>query len=304
VPAQSSPNALRLFSDAIAALAQALAPAVVQVQGRYRPATGVVFAPERVLTTAHSIDWQNGLAVRTDDGRQLPATCAGDDGAADIAVLKVPGLDAAPLTPAADPPRTGQLAVLAGRSWRGDLRLRLTTPGGISGSVVTITGARLAGLISLPLGVHPGFSGSALVLPDGSFGGLATAGLVRGNALALPAHVAVGIARVLDERGSIRRGFLGVTTQPVRLMPRQRGSLAQQSGLMVMGVAADSPADAAGLLAGDILVAFDGAAVESPEDLLDQLGPDRVDTEAEVQLLRGAALERRRVTVAGRPRRR
>ena len=303
VPSTPILDPLTQFSTALAALTARVAPAIVQVHGRNRPATGVVFAPERVLTTAHSIEWQEGVAVRADDGARLAATCAGEDAAADLAVLRVSGLTATPLPVSDVPPGTGQLAVLAGRSWRGDLRLRLTTPGMVSGAVPTITGARMTGLVSLPVGIHPGFSGSALVMPDGRLGGLATTGLVRGNALALPADVVLRIARVLDERGSIRRGFLGVTTQPVRLMPRQRGSLPQQAGLLVMAVAADSPAEAAGLFAGDIVVAFDGAAVESPEDLLDRLGPDRVDTEAELQLLRGSTLERRRVSIGGRPRR-
>jgi S1-C subfamily serine protease len=157
-------------------------------------------------------------------------------------------------------------------------------------------------LIGLPLAVHPGFSGSALVTTDGRFGGLATAGLVRGSALALRAALVVDTARALDAHGSIHRGFLGVMTQPVRLMARQRGSLTQESGLLVLGVEADSPADVAGLFAGDILVAFDGSAVQSPDDLLDRLGPDRVDTEADLQLLRGSTLERRRVRIAGRRR--
>ena len=294
---------LTQLSGALEALTARAAPAIVQVHGRDRPATGVVFAPERVLTTAHSIEWQDGVAVRADDGTRFAATCAGEDAAGDIAVLRVPGLTATPLPVSEAPPRTGQLVILAGRSWRGDLRLRLTTPGMVSGTVRTMTGARMTGLVSLPVGVHPGFSGSALLMPDGSLGGLATAGLVRGTALTLPADAVLRVARVLDERGSIRRGFLGVTTQPVRLVPRHRGSLPQHGGLLVMAVAAESPADAAGLFAGDIIVAFDGAAVESPEDLLDRLGPDRVDTEAELQLLRGSTLERRRVRIAGRPRR-
>lgn len=294
---------LTLLSESLAALTARVSSAIVQVRGRSRPATGVVFAPERVVTTAHSVEWHDGVAVRGHDGALLAATLSGDDAAADLAVLRVPGLAAEPLPLADAAFRTGQLAVLASRSWRGDLRIRLTTPGPVSGTVSTVTGARIGGLIGLPLGVHPGFSGSALLTADGRLGGLATAGLVRGSALALPAALVVETARALDERGSIHRGFLGVMTQPVRLMARQRGSLTQESGLLVLGVEADSPADIAGLFAGDILVAFDGSAVQSPDDLLDRLGPERVDTEADLQLLRGSRLENRRVRIAGRRRR-
>ena len=299
-PAQ---DPLTLLSESLAALTARVSSAIVQVRARSRPATGVVFAQERVVTTAHSVEWHDGLAVRGNDGEWLAATLAGEDGAADVAVLRVPGLAAEPLTLADAAPRTGELAVLASRSWRGDLRIRLTTPGTVSGTVSTATGARIGKLISLPLDVHPGFSGSALLTTDGRLNGMATAGLVRGSALALPATIVVDTARALDERGSIHRGFLGVMTQPVRLMPRQRGSLTQEAGLLVVGVEGDSPADTAGLFAGDILVAFDGTAVESPDDLLDRLGPERVDTDADLQLLRGSTLESRRVRIAGRRRR-
>ena len=80
------------------------------------------------------------------------------------------------------------------------------------------------------------------------------------------------------EHGSLKRGYLGLAGQPVALPESQRGADGREQALLVVGVTNGSPAAAAGVLVGDVLVEFDGHAVESPEDLLDLLLGDRVGT--------------------------
>jgi S1-C subfamily serine protease len=150
-------------------------------------------------------------------------------------------------------------------------------------------------LLSLDVGPYPGFSGSAIVLPDGGLGGLATAGIFRGQGLGVPAATLQQSIDTLERHGGIKRGYLGVTSQPVRLPSRQRAGAAE-SGLLVLGVAPDSPADAAGLLVGDILIGFDGHDVNDPETLLALLTAERVGRDVPIAVVRGGTAQQ--VTVA------
>src|SRR5205085_12119241 len=102
---------LSTFSNQLADAVSAAAPAVVQVQGRRRPASGLVYANDVVLTTVRALGREDGLHVRRADGHTLEAELAGWDPTTSLAVLRVPGLDIAPLAPAAASPRVGHLAL-------------------------------------------------------------------------------------------------------------------------------------------------------------------------------------------------
>ena len=103
------------------------------------------------------------------------------------------------------------------------------------------------------------------------------------------------------EHGSLKRGYLGIAGQPVVLPEQQRGALNREDGLLVVAVTSGSPAAAAGLLVGDIVLEFDGRAVHSPEDLLDLLLGDRVGRAVSLRLVRGSSALDLTVTVGERP---
>src|SRR5258708_13296013 len=95
-------DVLSALSNQMADAVARVRPALVLVNGRQRqPASGIVFAPEQVLTADHVIDREEDLTIETDDGRSLPAQLAGRDPGSDLALLKVAGL---PVQPAAVPP--------------------------------------------------------------------------------------------------------------------------------------------------------------------------------------------------------
>jgi S1-C subfamily serine protease len=289
------------LSRELADAAAAAARSIVQVRGRPRgPASGVVIGPERVVTTSHSVEWEEGLSVVTHDGAELQAAPLGHARGLDLVLLKVSGLDAPPMSLAADVARPGELVLVAGRSWRGHLSIRLSAIGSVAGPLQTRDGTKIDEVLSLNASPYPGFSGSALVGGDGYVAGIATAGLLRGAALAVPGTAVSSTISAIEQHGGIRRGFLGVTSQPVRLPARQRGTPAREQGLVVVGVAADSPADRAGLLVGDIMVEAAGTPLASPEDLLGLLGPERVGHSLDLLVLRGAAGQTVRVTVGER----
>jgi len=292
-----------LFADLSFACRDAAAgldASVVQIQGRPRhPATALVAAPERLVTTSHSVEWDE-IAVRHPRG-SLTATVAGRDLATDLVLLKVPGLSAPPIRLAARTPDTGELALIVGRSWGGHLKARLTTLTRVDGPIRVGRGRTLERVLNLDTAPYTGFSGSAVVLPDGTVAGISTTGLLRGAGLALTADTIRPTLEALERHGSVKRGFIGITSQPVTIPEAQRTGATGEQGLLVVGVAPATPAAEAGLLVGDILVTFAGTPVSDPEQLLGQLTGDRVGTRVLVTVVRGREAVEVPVTVGERP---
>jgi S1-C subfamily serine protease len=294
-----------LFSELSAAAADVVSAAgasVVQVHGRpRRPASGFIVAVDRVVTTSQSVEWEDHTKIRAADGRVLSAEVAGRDVRTDLVLLRVPGLGGPPLQEDASLPRTGTLALVVGRAWSGHLRARLTTITRIEGQVRVAAGGTLEQLLSLDVGVYPGVSGSAVILPDGRLGAIATAGLVRATSLAIGASQLRQVVDAIEKHGSIKRGYLGVSSQPIRIPEKQRDGRSEATGLLVLGIGADTPADRAGLLVGDILVGFGGRAVSDPETLLGLLTGERIGQPTPVTVLRGGQTTELPVTVGERP---
>jgi serine protease DegQ len=302
VNGMSIPTLFNQLSSACAETVSAASSRIVQVHGRpRRPASGVVIGAGRVVTTNHSVEWEDEhLKVRTADGRVLLAEVAGRDPRSDLVLLRVEGLDTSPIELSSTATPTGSLALVVGRTWGGHLQARLSVLTEIAGPIRSGRGAPFDRLLSLGVGPYPGFSGSAVLLPDGGLAALATAGIFRGNGLAVPASVLREVAETLEQHGSIKRGYLGVTSQPVRLPEKQRSGRKNEGGLLVLGVAPGSPADNAGVIVGDVLVAFDGHDVDDPETLLALLTSERVGHGVALGVLRGGVPQDVTVTVGER----
>jgi S1-C subfamily serine protease len=291
---------LALISESLADVAAAVAPAVVQVQGRRRPASGVVYDTEAVLTNARTIGRGDGPRVIAHDGRTLDAELAGWDPATGLAILRAPGLDIKPATRAEAPPRVGHLALAVGRSWSNALTVSAGIISVIGGPLRTGRGLAIEQVIRTTAPVHDGFAGGAFVGVTGGVLGITTRAAIRGTTVVIPAGVAWKTAADVLQHGSPRRGFLGVAAQPVSLGERQRGDSARDRGLLITALTSGSPADAAGLLVGDVLLAFDGTPLESPEDLFDLLTGDRVGRSVTLRVLRAGRAQDVTVTIGSR----
>jgi len=149
--------------------------------------------------------------------------------------------------------------------------------------------------------MHDGFAGGAFLDTSGGLIGIATAAAIRGLGVVIPAAIAWKTASTVLEHGSLKRGFLGLAGQPVALPESQRGVGGHEQALLVVGVTNGGPAAAGGLLVGDLLLEFEGHAIESPEDLLDVLAGDRIGRKARLQVLRGGTAVDLTVTVGERP---
>jgi S1-C subfamily serine protease len=299
---KESSDLLAALSDGMADAVEKIGRAVVRVNGRRRrPASGVVYAPNMVLTASHALEREEDLAVGTSDGRTLPARFVGRDPSTDLAVLQVEGLDLETATPADGESRIGQLALAVGSPGRGEgSRASLGVVSSVGGPMRTWRGPRLERYIQTDATPYPGFSGGPLIDAGGNVLGIMTTGLGRGTALAIPAELAWGVAKSLEERGSVKRGYLGILSQPVRLPDGQRLGLTQRGGLLVVGVEEGSPAGRGGLIIGDIVATLDGQPVEDTEDLLVLLTGERVGREVEVKVIRGGEFQTLQVTVGER----
>ena len=260
-----------------------VAPSVIQVQN----ASGVVYARDVVVTNARALGREDGLHVRTHDGRTLDAQLQGWDPATGLALLKVSGLDAAPVTPG-DNVRVGNLAIAIARSWSNSVTASVGIVSVIGGPLRTGRGRSIDEVIRTTAPMHEGFAGGAFIDVSGKLIGIATAAAIRGLGVIIPASIAWKTAAALLEHGHIPRGYLGVAGQ------------ASRAGLLIADVRDESPAAKAGLIVGDVITAFDGQTVEAPEDLLDLLSVDRIGKPVAVSLVRGGAVNEVKVTIGER----
>jgi S1-C subfamily serine protease len=292
---------LTSFSNQLADAVSAAAPSVVQVQGRRRPASGLVYADNVVLTTVRALGREDGLHVRRHDGVTLDAELAGWDPTTSLAVLRVAGLGTPAIAPAATAARVGHLALAVARSWSNAVTASAGLVSVIGGPLPTGRRRAIDEVIRTTAPMHDGFAGGAFLDTSGALIGIATAAAIRGLGVVIPAAIAWKTAATVLEHGSLKRGYLGIAGQPVALPESQRGDDGRENALLVVGVTSGSPAAAAGVLVGDVLLDFDGHAVDSPEDLLDLLAGDRVGRQATLGVRRGAAVTRVTVTVGERP---
>jgi serine protease DegQ len=289
------------LSNAYADAVDAAAPSVVQVQGRRRPVSGLVYADDVVLTMVRALGRGDGLHVRRHDGQTLDAELAGWDATTSLAVLRVPGLGVRAITPAATPARVGHLALALARSWSNNITASAGIVSVIGGPLRTGHRRAIDQVIRTTAPMHDGFSGGAFLDTTGALIGIATAAEIRGLGVVIPASIAWATAATVLEHGSLKRGYLGIAGQPVALAESQATAHGRDRGLLVVGITSGSPAASAGVLVGDIVLDFDGHAIRSPEELLDLLLGDRVGRSVTLRLLRGGAATDVSVVVGERP---
>jgi S1-C subfamily serine protease len=291
---------LSLLSGQMADAVERARATLVLVNGRARqPASGIVYAPHHVLTADHVVEREDDLTIVTDDGRTMPAQLIGRDPVSDLAVLRVADLAIDPAPQSDMPARVGQLTLAVGRPSPAGPMASLGIVSAVGGPVRTPRGM-LDRFIQTDATPYPGFSGGPLIDATGAVIGVLTTGLMGGVALGVPAELAWRVAATLAQQGHIKRGFLGISSQPVGLNEGQRGPQGQQRGLLVVRVERGSPAEQAGLLIGDILVAMDGQAIGDTDDLQSLLTGERVGTSVPMTLMRGGAPQTLNVTIGQR----
>lgn len=285
----SSGNAFAELSTAMAQAVQKAAGFTLMVSARRRrPASGVAYAPNLVLTADHVVEHEEGIQVYA-GSELLKAALVGRDPVSDLALLRIEQkvLSAAPL--GGREGGVGMLALTVGRPDDGGVQAGLAMISAVGGPVRTMRGGLLKRYFRLDATPLPGFSGGALVDPNGDLLGINTSGLSMGVLLSLPASLAWETAAVLEKHGRIKRGYLGVRSQPVEIPASAQTALKrdQTNGLLLVNVEDGSPAGQAGMQVGDILVAIGGEPVSDPDELMAALSADISGKTIAVQVLRG-----------------
>ena len=295
---------LESLSNDLAGAVDRAGQSVVAIHARRRiPSSGVHWRPGIIVGAHHTIQRDEDITVSLADGSTLPATLVGRDPTTDLAVLKVDGITA-PVARAADANgvRVGALVLALGRPGPA-VTASLGVISAVGGEWRTWHGGTIDRFVRLDISIYDGFSGGPLVDAAGRVLGIDTSGLSRGAALAIPATTVNRVADQLLKDGRVTRGYLGLGMQAVRLPAAlvERLRLPNDIGLMVVSASPGSPADVAGVLIGDILVALDDTPIADPAELLALLSADRVGKSVTARIVRGGEPMTVAITVGERP---
>lgn len=295
-------NPLTEFSKGLTSSVELGGASTVLVDGRKRyPASGIALADDLVLTADHVLTREEGIKVALPDGRSLDAAIAGRDPGSDLALLR---LAEKALTPAktSDSVNVGQLVLALGRPSAAGIQASWGIVTAISGPARTFRGGMLDEYIQSETTPYPGFSGGPLIDTEGNVLGLNTSGLTRGSSLTIPVKMAWRVGEALAQHGTVKRGYLGVRTQPVEITEAGRQALKreQSHGLLILWLEDEGPAATSGLLVGDILVAVGAQPVGDADDLFSALNSETVGKAIAVEVLRGGRPETVTITVGER----
>jgi len=274
-------------------------PAVVKIDVGRGGGSGVVFTPDGlVLTNSHVVEGADRLTVMLPDGRSMRADPIGRDAHTDLAVIRVDGSHGPPLTWArlgdSRAVRVGQVAIAIGNPYGFHHSVTTGVVSALGRSLRARSGRLMDDVIQTDASLNPGNSGGPLVTTRGEVIGINTAMILpaQGLCFAIASNTARFVAAQLIRDGHIRRGYIGVAGQNVpvpRLMARVN-QLAVSAAVLVASIEPDSPAVAAGLRDGDMILSFAGEPITGIDDLHRLLTGDRIGQPSPLTVLRSGRL--------------
>jgi S1-C subfamily serine protease len=296
------------LSNELAEIVRVADPHIVCVRARrHYPSSGVRWSPDVVVTADHTIQREEDITIALADGKTVAATLAGRDPGTDLAVLKIPSPgSSAHHIGRSQGVKAGELALVIGRSPDSGVNASLGIISANSGRWRTWRGGHLDAYIRLDAKLFPQSSGGAVVNARGEIVGIATSALSRIAGVAIPVSTIESVAEKLLQRGFVPRGYLGFGVQEVPFSEelRKKLSIPNRSGLIVLTVEPEGPADRAGILIGDVVTRIGDALVEQTDDLREYSDSGIIGKPAKITYIRGGALTASTVTVGERPGRR
>jgi S1-C subfamily serine protease len=302
---------LDAYSHAVIGAAEKVSPSVVNIEVSQqatlrRPArpgfpremqshgSGFVFTPDGfILTNSHVVHKATRLDVTLSDGTRHRAEMVGDDPDTDLAVVRI---TAPNLLPAhlgdSQAIRPGQLAIAIGNPYGFQTTVTAGVVSALGRSLRSKSGRLIDNIIQTDAALNPGNSGGPLVNSRGEVIGVNTAVILpaQGICFAIAINTAKFVAGRLIRDGRIRRSYIGIGGQNVPLHRRlvRAHNLVVKSGILILSLEAESPAEKAGLAEGDVIVAFDGQSVSGIDDLHRLLTEERVGVSLPLVILRRA----------------
>jgi S1-C subfamily serine protease len=310
-PAANAPEDLALldaYSRAVVGAADKVSPAVVNVDVQHRvrsgdprgpqetrgAGSGFIFTPDGfILTNSHVIHDAAQIAATLSDGRSFTARLVGDDPDTDLAVIRInaPGLIHVGLGDS-QTIRVGQLAIAIGNPYGFQCTVTTGVISALGRSLRSRSGRLIDNIIQTDAALNPGNSGGPLVNSQGQVIGVNTAVILpaQGICFAVAINTAKFVAARLIRDGRIRRSYVGVAGQNVPLHRRlvRTHNLATVSGTLVLSVEDHSPAERAGLRAGDIIVGYGNLPIGGIDDLHRLLTDEQVGQQVSLAVLRGS----------------
>jgi S1-C subfamily serine protease len=305
--ADADDRLLDAYSRAVVRAVETVAPSVVRIEAGRGSGTGFVFTPDGfVLTNSHVVAGGRRARVSLPDGRLMPGDLVGDDPETDLALIRVASADDGPLPYAqfgdSDALRVGQIAIAVGNPYGFQHSVTAGVVSALGRSLRGQSGRLMDDIIQTDAALNPGNSGGPLVTTDGKVIGVNTAMILsaQGLCFAIASNTARFVASRLIRDGRIRRSYIGVAGQnvPIPRLHARANQLAGATGVLVTSVEAGGAADSAGLLEGDVIVAFDDEIVSAIDDLHRRLTDERIGRASTLTVLRRG--RKRRVSVVPR----
>jgi S1-C subfamily serine protease len=291
---------LEQFSDAVAARAAAVQGAVAAIrlsETRYLSAT--LWGPDVAVASEQSLPRSDEFELVVAGGAVVKAKLAGRDPGTNVAVLRLERpVEYSQLVDGEA--KAGALALAFGADGAGGVRARLGIVNVAGPEWASSHGGRIDRYIVLDLSLARAEEGGPVLDAAGARLGISTFG-PRGRVLVIPAATVERVLPALLEHGRIARGWLGVGLHPVAVPDALREQAGQQSGAMVMSIAADGPAAKAGIVAGDIVLTVNGAPARSLRRIAAELGSGSIGRAAELRLIRGGAVLSLQAMIEARP---
>ncbi len=297
---------LDAYSQAVVSVVDAAAPAVVhvQVQGARGGAgpgsgSGVVVSPDGlVLTNNHVVEGAAGIVLTRNDGAQHRARLIGRDPDTDLAVLRAETTERLPFATLANSKslRPGQIAIAIGNPYGFQSTVTAGIISAVGRSLRAQNGRLIDDVIQTDAALNPGNSGGPLVNSAGSVIGVNTATILgaQGLCFAVASNTAEYVLTQILSHGRVRRGLIGVAGELVLLPQRVRHALGlkQATAIGIRSTQTGGPAEAAGLLAGDVLVRLDGEMVASVDDIARILDAKRIARAVAAEVVRDGKIVR------------
>jgi S1-C subfamily serine protease len=299
---------LDAYSRAVINAVERVSPAVAKIDVLQRNETrrgpremqgsgsGFLFTPDGfILTNSHVVHGATKLNVLLPDGRRFSAESVGDDPHTDLAVIRIQGsgLVAAELADSQSV-RVGQLAIAIGNPYGFQTTVTAGVISALGRSLRSQSGRLIDSVIQTDAALNPGNSGGPLVNSNGDVIGVNTAVILpaQGICFAISINTAKYVAGQLIKDGRIRRSFIGVAGQDVPLHRQimRFHRLGQESGILVVSIEPNSPAQRSGLREGDIILNFDSLPVAGIDELHRRLTIDYSGKLSDLHVLRGTEI--------------